>query len=224
LVAHTVARTTIANILARHGINPAPERKTTWQQFLRTHWDVLGAADFFTVEVWSFTGLVRYHVFFVMELSTRNVEIVGIIHNPYGAWMEQIARNLTDCFDGFLFGKRYLILDRDPLFTKDFREILLTADVKTVRLPARSPNLNAFAERFVLSIKSECLNHMIFFSEDQLRRAIKAYVDHYSFERNHQGLGNRLIKSTELAANDDGLVSCHERLGGLLKYYYREAA
>lgn len=118
---HVVARTTVANVLARHGIETAPERRSTWKEFLRSHWDVLAATDFFTVEVWSPVGLVRYHVLFVMHVATRCVHIAGIIRDPNGSWMEQIARNLTDALDGFLLGKRYLILDRDPLFTKKFR-------------------------------------------------------------------------------------------------------
>ena len=109
--------------------------------------------------------------------------------------MAQMARNLTDGFDGFLRDSRYLIHDRDPLFTEHFSEILKATDVKTVKLPAKSPNLNAYAERFVLSIKSECLNRMIFLSVAQLRHAIKEYVAYYHLERNHQGLGYRLLKS-----------------------------
>jgi transposase InsO family protein len=221
---HKVARTTIANVLARHGIEPAPDRRSTWAQFLRSHWDVLAAADFFTTEVWSPVGLVRYHVLFVMELATRRVHIAGITHDPYGEWMEQIARNLTDALDGFLLGKRYLIHDRDPLFTKGFRDILASAGMKTVRLPPRSPNLNSHCERFVLSVKSECLARMILFGEAQLRRAVESYVEHYHGERNHQGLNNRLIEDASLAANGDVAVACRERLGGLLRYYHREAA
>jgi transposase InsO family protein len=219
---HTVARTTIANVLGRHGIEPAPERKATWKH-LKQHWDVLAATDFFTVEAWSVVGLVRYHVLFVMEIATRRVHIAGIIDGPFGGWMEQTARNLTDAFDGFLLGKRCLIHDRDPLFTDAFRDILRAAGVKTVRLPPRSPNLNPHVERFVLSIKSECLDHLILFSEPQVRRACTEYVEHYHGERNHQGLANQLIDNSAIAANNDGHVMCDERLGGLLKFYRRAA-
>jgi transposase InsO family protein len=221
---HIVARTTVANVLDRHGLSPAPDRKTTWRQFLSAHGDVLAATDFLTVEVWRPFGLVRYHVMFIIALATRRVHIAGIIAGPHGTWMHQVARNLTDAFDGFLLGKRYLIMDRDPLFTRAFRETLKTAGVKPVRLPARSPNLNAFAERFVLSIKSECLDRMILFSEAQIRRAVLEYVTHYHEERPHQGLENRLITASTTAANTDGEVQRRARLGGLLSYYHREAA
>ena len=223
---HDVARTTIANILSRHGIEPSTERrkKTTWRQFLRAHWDCLAAADFFTTEIWSPVGLVRYHVFFVIKIATRQVEVAGIKHEPHGVWMEQIARNLTDAFDGFLRHHRYLICDRDPLFTKAFRDIFAATGVKTVRLPPRSPNLNPHAERFVLSIKSECLDRMIFFSENQLRHAVSEFVTHYHNERNHQGLGNVLLNADTPSINQDGEIVCSERLGGLLRYYYRKVA
>ncbi len=187
---HTVSRTTVANILDRHGIEPSGERLrgTTWAEFLRAHWDVLAAADFFTVEVWSLAGLVRYHVFFVIEIATRRVEIGGVVRDPYGKWMEVVGRSLTDGFDGFLLGKRYLIHDRDPLFTQRFREILAFAGIESVKLPPKSPNLNPHAERFVLSIKTECLGRLLLLSEGQLRRAIREYVAHYHLERNHQGV------------------------------------
>ena len=132
-------------------IAPAPERhnKTTWKEFLRNHWDVLAGTDFFTVEVASALGLVRYHVLFVIRLGTREVHIAGIIPEPDGGWIKQMARNLTDFETGFLKDCRYLIHDRASLFGPDFTMILKASGIESVRLPARSPNLNAFAERFV---------------------------------------------------------------------------
>ena len=154
-VGHVVARTTVANMLKRNGIEPAPERRTTCREFLAHHWDVIAATDFFTVEVWTPGRLVRHHVLFVIELASRRVHIAGIIDQPYGEWMKewmkQMAVNLTDAVDVFLAGKTHLIHDRDPLFTNKFVQVLGAAGVACVRLPARSPNLNAFAERFVLS-------------------------------------------------------------------------
>jgi hypothetical protein len=118
--------------------------------------------------VLTLTGLVRYFVLFVIDLQTRHVQIGGVLRQPYGAWMTQVARNLTDGVDGFLIGKRYLLHDRDPLFTDEFRGVLAAAGVKCLRLPARSPDLNSFAERFVLSIKSECLSKLVVRSRDWL--------------------------------------------------------
>jgi transposase InsO family protein len=148
-VGHDVGRGTIATILRQHGIEPAPERqkRTTWQELLKAHWDVLAATDFFSVEVWTATGLKRYAVLFVIELATRRVHIAGIASEPDSAWVTQCSRHLTDPVDGFLVGKRFLLHDRDPLFSQAFRETLDATGVETVRLPARSPNLNAHAER-----------------------------------------------------------------------------
>jgi transposase InsO family protein len=225
-VGHVLARNTIANILKRHGIEPAPERsrKTTWKEFLNRHWDQIVATDFFTVEVWTCTGLQRFVVLFFMNLSTRRVQVGGIASGANGLWMSQIARNLTDAVDGFFIGKRYLIHDRDPLYTKEFLCILKDAGIQSVKLPPRSPNLNPFAERFVRTIKEGCLEQMIFFGQDALRRAIREFVAHYHLERNHQGLRNRLIVPIDAVTEKTGPVRKRQRLGGMLNYYYRDAA
>ena len=222
---HCVGRGTIANILIENGIDPVHKRGKvlSWSDFLNAHWDSLAATDFFSVEVWHRGCLVRYMVLFVIDLSTRRVEIAGIAPDPDGQWMKQIARNLTDACSGFLKDKRLLIHDRDTLFTYDFTRILASTGVKTKRLPARSPNLNAYAERFVRSIKEDCLNNMIFFSERQLRYTIDQYMEHYNQERNHQGIDNQLIDPEESTLGSVGKIHCHKRLGGMLRYYYRKA-
>jgi len=169
-------------------------------------------------------GLTRYIVFFVIELATRRVHIAGIASEPDSAWVVQCGRQLTDPVDGFLAGQRFLLHDRDPLFTEVFRATLAATGVETVRLPPKSPNLNAFAERFVRNIKESCLNRLILVGEASLRRAVREFVTHYHQERNHQGLGNVLIfPSSGQARHDDPLV-CRARLGGLLKFYHRPAA
>ncbi len=159
-----------------------------------------------------------------MELSTRRVHIAGITRNPDTPWMMQMARNLTDPIDGFLVDKRFLILDRDTKYCDAFRSLLETSGVKPVRLPARSPNLNSFAERFVRSIKEECLARLILFSERSLRYAIDQYIAHYHDERPHQGIGNRpiVVRSGQLPPADS--VECRGRLAGLLRSYVRRAA
>ena len=223
---HMLGYNTIANIRKGQGIDPAPERsrKTTWKEFLETHWQQIVASDFFTVEVWTARGLQRFVLLFFMELSTRRVEIAGIASRADGLWMTQIARNLTDAVDGFFRGKRYLIHDRDPLYTHQFLNMLAEQGVESVKLPPRSPNLNAYAERFVRTIKESCLERMIFFGEYALRNAVFEFVAHYHAERNHQGLANRLIVPLTTSVEPDGTVERRQRLGGLLNYYYREAA
>jgi transposase InsO family protein len=225
-VGYQVGRNTIKRILREQGIDPAPLRRKqySWATFIKAHLGVITACDFFTVEVLSWAGLVRYHVFFVIDLASRRVEIGGIVRCPEGVWMEQVARNLLDAVDGFLVGKRYLIVDRDPLYTLEFREAIERGGVEVIRLPPSSPNLNAFAERFVLSIRSECLDRIVPLGEGHLRRCVFEYMQHYHLERNHQGLGNDLIEDTPGPANTNGRVERRERLGGVLNFYHREAA
>jgi transposase InsO family protein len=218
-----IGRNTIARILADAGVDPSPERPTRWRDFLRAHFGDVFAADFFTVEVLTFAGLVRYHVLFVIDIATRKVEVAGVVHRPHEAWMQQVARGLTDAVDGFLRPARYLIVDRDPLFTADFRQRLAAAGVKVLRLPARSPNLNAYAERFVGSIRRELLDRVIPLGAGHLRHLVAQYIRHYNAERPHQAVGNRLLEPTD-AANATGPIQCRERAGGLLRFYHQEAA
>jgi putative transposase len=220
-----LARGTIASILKQHGIDPSPERlrKTTWKEFLAQHWELIVAADFFTVEVWTRKGLQRFLVLFFIELSTRRIHIAGISARANGLWMDQIARNLTDVEDGLLTGKRYLIHDRDPLFTAAFLSTLSEEGIQSVKLPPRSPNLNSYAERFVRTIKESCLDRLILFSEAGLRRSVREFVSHYHTERNHQGIGNLLIFPEPRDPDRTGPLQCRQRLGGMLKYYERAA-
>ena len=195
-----------------------------WVQFLKAYWEVLAATDFFTVEVATWHGLITYYVLVVIELATRRVESVGITPHPTAAFMQQCARQLTDPFDGFLLGKRYLIRDRDTKFTQAFDGLLKSSGVEPLVLPLRSRNLNAHCERFVRSIKEEVLNRMIMIGEASLRHVIWPYLVHYHTERNHQGLENQLIAPEPQVGGQTGHVMRRERLGGLLSYYHREAA
>ncbi len=159
-----------------------------------------------------------------MELATRRVCCAGLTTNPDEPWMRQVARNLTAADDGFLGGKRFLLMDRDGKFCAAFRQILSDAGTAPVRLPPRSPNLNAHLERFWRSLRAECLDRLVFFGEGMLRRAVRELVVHYHGERNHQGLANHLIEAGVEVGRATGTVECRERLGGLLRYYYRAAA
>ncbi len=222
ILGHKIGRSTIARILAEHGIDPAPQRPMQWSTFLRAHWGVVCAADFFTVEVLTPLGLSRRHVLFVIDLETRAVEIAGIVAEPGEQWVVNMVRGLLDQVDGFLLGKRYLILDRDPVFTKRVRQLLGSAGVEVVRLPARSPNLNAYAERFIGSVRQECLSKIIPLGDRHLRHILKEYVAHYHAERPHQGIGNRLL-CPAVAANGPGPIKRRQRLGGVLNFYSRAA-
>ena len=223
---YQISDKTVGNILKAHGIEPAPERKrqTTWKQFIQSHWECLGSIDFTTIEVWTMGGLVTYYVLFVMKVATRSVHFAGCTVNPRVDWMKQVARNLTDSRDGFLGGIRSLLMDRDDKFCRDFRDLLEHEGVNPVRLPPRSPNLTPHIERFMRSIEEECLERMIFFGENSLRHAIREYLAHYHGERNHQGLANRILVPGDEVGRTSGEIQSRERLGGLLRYYYRKAA
>jgi putative transposase len=187
-------------------------------------WKVFAASDFFTVEVWSWSGLVTYYVLFVMELATRRVCIAGITKHPDTQWMLQMARQLTDGIDGILADKRYIILDRDTKYCQALRGFLKREGIAVIRLPPRSPNLNARAERWVRGIRDECLSKLIPIGQPMLRRALREYGAHFHRERNHLGLGNMLIMPDASSAHRGGSVIRRPRLGGLLNHYQRAAA
>jgi putative transposase len=220
---HEISDQTVGNVLRRHGLPPAPERKhtTTWAAFIRTHIDLLAGSDFFTAEVLTLHGLVTYYVLFFIHLESRRVDIVGITVHPNEAWMKQIARNVTMDECGALLGCRYLLHDRDTKFTRSFQAIYISGGIRPLGLPARNPNLNAYAERWVRSVKEECLSRVILFGERSLRLALREYVEHFHAERNHQGKGNVLLFPRATARQREGPVRYHKRLGGLLLRRHR---
>lgn len=223
-IGHQVGRSTIRRVLKENGLEPADQRsrRSPWATFLRAHWPVIAATNMFNVEVWTPRGLARFWVFFVIDVASRHVEIAGMTPAPSESWVLQMSRNLTDRVDGVLRNHRFLIHDRDPLFSAAFAHALLAAGIAPIRLPPRRPNLNAFAERFVRSIKEECLARIVPLGEQHLRLAIEEYTEHYQLERNHRGIGNHLLEKTYLPGA--GRVRCPQRLGGMLRFYHRDAA
>ena len=223
---YKVSDQTVGNVLRRHALPPAPERKhtTTWAAFIRTHLALLAGTDFFTAEVLTLRGLVTYYVLFFIHLESRKIDIAGITIHPDGPWMQQMARNVTMEGCGAIRDCRYLLLDRDAKYTQSFRAIIAAGQVEPLVLPARSPNLNCYAERWVRSVKEECLSKVILFGERSLRRALSEYVEHFHTERNHQGKGNILLFPRDTGSHRAGPLQCRERLGGLLRYYHQEAA
>jgi transposase InsO family protein len=219
---HRVGRSTIARVLKVHGISPVPGRPTSWQTFLRAHWGAIAGADFFTTEVWTWRGLVIYYTVFVIDLASRRVHIVGSTRHPNELFMRQVVRTLTAADEGILIRHRVLICDRDAKWSAPVRQRLGEAGFQVVQTPFQAPNANAYAERFVRSIKHECLNRLIPLGERHLRRTIMEFVEHYHHERNHQGLHNELIDG-EAAVESSGRIRRHQRLGGVLNYYARAA-
>ena len=167
---------------------------------------------------------MTHYVLFVISIADRVVDIAGITAQPTEAWMLQVGRNLMDEEGGALASMRKLIVDRDTKYTKQFRKLLEDSGTAVIRLSPVSPNLNAYAERFVRSIKAECLARMVFIGQASLRRAIDEYMVHYHEERNHQGLDNRMIRANPADAANDAFIYRRQRLGGMLNYYYCAAA
>ena len=185
----------------------------------------MAGVDFFTVEVLTWRGLRTYYVLFFLHLETRRVSLAGITRHPTEEWMGQIARNVVDEDSGYLNRHRYVLHDRDTKFCAEFRRTLEAGGVKCLQLPRRSPNLNAFAERWVRSVKQECLSKLILFGEASLRRGLTEFLAHYHSERNHQGEGNILLfpAKRELQEGIESTVQRQQRLGDLLNYYARAA-
>jgi transposase InsO family protein len=224
---YDISDQTVGNILKRRGVPPAPDRhKTaTWKEFIRNHMSVLWATDFFSTEVWTLGGLVTFYVLFLIKLDTREVHLAGVTSHPDEVWMMQMARNLTMDEWGVLKPGQYLMHDRDTKYCAAFKKLLDDAGVKRLPLPPKPPNLNAHAERFIRSVKSEALSRFILFGEKSLCHILSEYMAHYHQERCHQGLGNVIPFPQPQAANDlEGPIQCHERLGGTLKFYARKVA
>jgi transposase InsO family protein len=224
---YRISDQTVGNFLKRHGTPPVRERKktTTWHEFIRTHMEVLVATDFFTAEDWTTAGLVTYYVLFFIQLASRKVHVAGMTPHPDAGWMVQVARNVTMAEWGILSAGQHLIHDRDGKYCPAFQRIIDEAGVQRVPLPPRSPDLNAYAERWVRSVKEEALSRLILFGERALQHALAEYMTHFHQERPHQGKGNLVLMPAPTAGiQRAGALQCRERLGGLLKYYHREAA
>jgi putative transposase len=195
------------------------------EPFIRTHMDVLVATDFFTTEVRTWGGLFTYYVLFFIHLDSRKVHVAGVTPHPNQRWMTQIARHITMADWGFLAPGQYLVHDRATKFCAAFQRLIDEAGVTRVPLPPRSPNLNAYAERWVRSVKEACLSQLILCGEASLCHALTQYVEHFHHERNHQGKGHVLLfPAVSQGPAREGPIQCRERLGGLLIYYERKAA
>jgi putative transposase len=225
-----ISATSVETILEKNGLEPAPNRgkSPTWSEFIASHMDVLTSVDFTRIDIWCGGSLKTMYLLFFMEVATRKVHFAGMTDHPTQDWMLQIARNVTDFEDGFLNGKKILIMDRDTKFSKAFRDALKREGIESVQTPPRSPNCNAHMERFFRSLKTECLRRMIFFGEGMLRTAVKKYVKHYHNHRNQQrrnywGIGNLRIDPPPDEPSK-GKIVCDKELGGILKYYHRKAA
>ena len=201
---YTVATSTIQSILRRHGIPPAPDRdNSSWRTFLNHYKDEMLACDFFTVE----TVMLRtIYVFFFIELGTRRVHIAGCTRNPDSAWVTQQARNFVWDLPDREQPARYLIRDRDSKFTESFDSVFTSEGCEIVLTPPKSPQANSIAERWIKSVRTECLDHILIFNEAHLVSVLKEYSEYYNQRRPHQGLGQRFPLMPVLPSSDKGPV------------------
>ena len=218
---HKVSFMSVKRILNANGIYPPEDGRSNsdWSQFFDAHQNVLASCDFATYELMTPSGLKREYILFFEDITTREVWLGGIHHDPDANWSAQVARNQTDAFDGKLNGMKYIIHDRDPLFTGKFTDILKSAGCKTKLIPPRSPECNGHIESFIKTFKTECLDRLILTSEAQLRYVVKEFLEYYNHERPHSGLDGRMINPRP--QDMDGEVVEFSRLGGLLKSYRR---
>ena len=218
---YEVSFMTVKRIMNKYGYFPPTDGRTNsdWEMFFNAHQNVITACDFATYELVTPHGLQREHILFFENVFTREVWLGGIVHDPNGNWMAQIARNQCDMWDGKLLGQKYLIHDRDPLFCSRFKNIVHSIGCKTKAIPPRSPECNGYMESFIKTFKKECLNHFVLTSEAQLRYVVKEFLEYYNHERPHSALDGRMIKPWPQDA--DGEIVEFSRLGGLLKSYRR---
>jgi len=213
----------VKKVLDNHGISPNPDgdSKHKWKTFIDSHLEVVSSCDFATTELLINNTLVRYHILFFENLSTREVVLGGITHDPDANWTAQVGRNMCDCWDGKLLGKKYLVHDNDVLFGTAFHNALKGVDITPRKLPPKSPELNGHVESFIKTFKRECLDHFILTSEAQLRYVVHQWLEYYNHERPHSALNWNMIDPWP--QDPDGVIQEFSRLGGLLLSYRRVA-
>ena len=219
---YRIDRSTIRNLLRRYRVPPAPKRqpKSTWRTFLSHYQYQMVACDFFTVEtLW----LKTVYVLFFIELGTRRVHIAGCTERPTSNWVTQQARQLSWTFEDRVPTFRYLLHNHDAKFTTSFDQVFAAQNLEVIRTPIRAPNANAYAERWVRSVRQECLDQLIIVNERHLNSVLREYVHYYNTARPHQGIGQQCPEGQFETANT-GRINCHIVLGGLINNYYREAA
>ena len=216
-----LSASSIRRVLGRHGLGSAPRRGPTWSEYLRTQAKSLLATDFFTVGT---VRLTRLYVLFVVELSTREVHILGISEHPTGAFVTQLARNLVAELSDRRRSVKFLVRDRDTKFTASFDEVLSSEAIRVIKTPVRSPRANAYAERWVRTARTECLDHILILGERHLEGVLRQYVSHYNEQRPHRGIDLGVPAGSAEPSVPTLKVQRQDVLGGLIHEYYSAAA
>ncbi|MBU1867972.1 integrase core domain-containing protein [Patescibacteria group bacterium] len=215
-----LSKTSIKNILKENNLDPAPQRsKDTWDSFIKRHFQTLWACDFFNKQVLTSLGPRMFFVLFFINIKTRKVYVTGSTQYPNQEWVNKQTRNILPFLSSNKSGKKLLIRDRDTKFSREFDELFKNDGFTVQKLPFMSPNMNAYAESWVGTIKRECLNHFIVFGERHLRYLISEYVKHYNETRPHSSMGNRPLESR--LTKNTGEIKCRSKLGGIIRHYYR---
>lgn len=219
-----ISRQTVVNILKREGLDPGPKRGPgTWDELLKRHAETLWQCDFFSKRILSRLGLPQVFAMVFLNVATRRVWISPCTKKPTAAWVERQAEAFLQHAKQERLPVEQVSRDRDSLYRQNFDQVMKDHQVSVRRLVHRSPNLNAFVERFIQTLQVECLDHFLVFGERHLDYLVREYVAHYHEERPHQGLENRLVSGAP-PPQSEGEVICHTRLGGLLKHFYCKAA
>ncbi len=220
---YAIGRSAIRDVLKRRRVPPAPERSrrtSSWRTFLAHYKTEVMACDFFTIET---AWLKTEYIMFFVELGSRRVHIAGCTANPTSAWVTEQARQISWKIQDGEVPIRFVTHDRDTKFTTTFDRVFTSEDITIIRTPVRAPNVNAFAERWVRSVRRECLDRIIVLGEEHLRRVLTAYVDYYNHARPHQGIDQQCPMPVESSVRD-GPIERPDLLGGMLRDYYRRAA
>jgi putative transposase len=222
-----ISRQTVVNILKREGIDPWPQRGPgTWDELLKMHAETLWQCDFFSKRLISRKGIRQAFALVFLNVATRRVWVSPCTCKPTGAWMESQAHAFMNHMLEQNCKAELVTRDRDRTFIWRFDEVLRDRGAQIKTLSYRSPNLNAYVERFIQTIQVECMDHFLVFGEQHFDYLVREYVEHYHTERPHQGLGNRVVTDDTPPAppNSNDIMLCRTRLGGLLKHYHRAAA
>jgi len=219
----SVSATSVRNVLRRHGLPPAPRRDgPTWEQFIRAQAAGILATDFFSVDT---VFGSRLYILFVIELDSRVVHLLGVTKHPVDAWVTQVARNFAADLEETGRRFRFLIRDRDTKFTRSFDAVFSSIGIETLKTPVRSPRANAYAERFVLTARSECFDWILILSQRHLERVVREFVRHYDTARPHRGLklATPIARSPQEVPADARSLRCNDVLGGIIHEYERAA-
>jgi putative transposase len=217
-----VSRTSVASVLHRHHLPPAPRRSgPTWSEFLHAQAKSILATDFFTVDT---ITLRRFYVLFVIEIDRRRVHLLGVTANPNGPWVTQVARNFASELEDTGRHFRFLIRDRDTKFTAAFDTVFASVGIETIPTPIASPQANAFAERFVRTVREDCLDHLLVVSQRHLEAVLVQYIRHYNEGRPNRGIHlDQPLPRMGTSTACDGKIVRHDILGGIVHEYERAA-